>query len=704
MDFSGTTNYSILDLTLIMPINYSYPSGAPTGNEYLDSLIWGGSLAAGANQPTTITWTTGGGEYAMFNTTQVWTDAWSSTELAILRSALQQWDDVCNLNFSYVTDPKQADLQEFKISSSSMRLATGISNVVASHEIPGDSKYTVPLYGFFNDNLAEWTTGLQQGGTGFKALIHEIGHGLGLAHPHDGGGRPDATKFPGVTSDFGSYGQDDMNQGIWTVESYNDGWKQQPSSGYTYGSEGTPMALDIATIQYIYGANTEFHTGNDTYQLASTNGTGTYWSSIWDAGGDDVISAQGVSTASTINLNAAPLVGTNAGGYVSYVSGITGGFTIANGVTIENATGGNGSDMLVGNDAANLLTGGDGNDTLTGGAGNDVFIYAASGNGTDTITDFAIGDVIRIISNTFSSVITTGDGNSTGANHFEISSNGNTTTLYIGTNNQPGADIIIQLVGTYAIKQFVITGSDISLINLISGTDGNDKLTGTSGAERLSGEGGNDTLDGGAGNDILDGGTGSDKMIGRTGDDSYYVDAKSDTVTEKVSEGMDTVISSISYTLGKEIEILELMSGMGNISGTGNKSNNTLTGNEGDNTLNGKEGNDILIGGAGTDTFVFDTKLGIANIDTISDFVSGTDDISLSKKLFGKYKAGDIPLSYFVSGANPTAQNATDHFLYNTSTGALSYDADGNGIKSAAVQFATLTGYPTLLASDLYIF
>ncbi len=238
------------------------------------------------------------------------------------------------------------------------------------------------------------------------------------------------------------------------------------------------------------------------------------------------------------------------------------------------------------------------------------------------------------------------------------------------------------------------------------GGAGKDHLYGDDGDDTLSGGDGNDIMNGDAGNDVLDGGAGSDKMTGGTGDDTYYVDTKKDAVTEKANGGTDTVISHIDYTLGKEIENLQLMSGMDHqISGTGNKSDNTLTGNESINTINGKEGNDILVGGAGADIFKFDTKLNATtNVDTISDFISGTDDIYLSKKILSKYKAGDVLAADFVAGAGATAHSANEHFLYDTTTGALSYDADGSGTKSAAVHFATLTGHPDLVASDLHIF
>lgn len=245
----------------------------------------------------------------------------------------------------------------------------------------------------------------------------------------------------------------------------------------------------------------------------------------------------------------------------------------------------------------------------------------------------------------------------------------------------------------------------------IDGTAGNDARTGTAGDDEINGLAGNDILKGLAGNDSLDGGAGNDKMTGGAGDDTYHVDTKKDTVTEKAKEGFDTIISSISYTLGKEVEALELSAGMGNLSGTGNKGNNALTGNDGNNTLNGKEDNDTLEGGAGADMFKFDTKLNaLTNIDTINDFTSGEDVIYLSKKIFAKAvidktdtdKSDGFTLNSSDFVLLGSAQGAA-HFIYDSATGNLSYDADGSDSK-AAVQFATLTGQPTLLANDLQIF
>ena len=117
----------------------------------------------------------------------------------------------------------------------------------------------------------------------------------------------------------------------------------------------------------------------------------------------------------------------------------------------------------------------------------------------------------------------------------------------------------------------------------------------------VEGGAGNDTLPGGAGNDLLDGGTGNDSMAGGLGDDTFVVDSASDVVTEALGEGNDTVLSSVSLTLGANVEGLTL-TGLAQTA-IGNDLANTLRGTAGNNDLWGMAGNDTLIGRAGNDTY-----------------------------------------------------------------------------------------------------
>ena len=145
---------------------------------------------------------------------------------------------------------------------------------------------------------------------------------------------------------------------------------------------------------------------------------------------------------------------------------------------------------------------------------------------------------------------------------------------------------------------------------------------------------------------------------------------------------------------------------------TGNTGNNVLNGGAGTDTMSGLAGNDTLNGGAGNDTltgeagadrFLFNSTLGSTNVDSVTDFVTTQDQFQLDDAVFtaigavGAFAVGD---ARFHSGA--AAALITDRIIYDSSTGALYYDADGTGA-TAAVQFATLTDHATLAASDIVV-
>jgi len=250
--------------------------------------------------------------------------------------------------------------------------------------------------------------------------------------------------------------------------------------------------------------------------------------------------------------------------------------------------------------------------------------------------------------------------------------------------------------GTYSMSAKVVTS-----LNLTGDANGN-LLTGAGYDDILSGLAGNDVLIGNAGSDILDGGIGMDYMEGGLGNDIYTVDNTLDMVVETSSAGgTDWVKASVSHALGTNTENLTL-TGTAAINGTGNALANVIEGNAAANVLNGGDGNDILMGGGGNDTlvggsgsdsFVFKVAPNASsNLETVIDFQSGLDKIQLSRSVFTALGTASATLTQgqFWSGAGVvTGHDADDRVLYNTTTGALYYDADGSG-SVAAVQIALI--------------
>jgi Ca2+-binding RTX toxin-like protein len=174
--------------------------------------------------------------------------------------------------------------------------------------------------------------------------------------------------------------------------------------------------------------------------------------------------------------------------------------------------------------------------------------------------------------------------------------------------------------GASVFDDFVLSVAD-TLSTVQNGTASANILNGTNFKDTLNGLGGNDTLYGFAGDDWLDGGSGSDTMVGGTGNDTYVISTSTDVVTENANEGIDTVRSAISYTLGANVEILTL-TGAGNVSATGNGLDNLLTGNSASNTLTGNAGKDILQGLSGND------KLKDSAGNNVLDGGAGTDTLT----------------------------------------------------------------------------
>jgi Ca2+-binding RTX toxin-like protein len=386
-------------------------------------------------------------------------------------------------------------------------------------------------------------------------------------------------------------------------------------------------------------------------------------------------------TNSILALNGDRLNVTNSGALIGNVTAtstnqsdklinngtVTGNVSLGSGIDLYQGSGSvsgivsgeDGNDDLVGGNLADRLNGGNNDDRLTGGLGNDTL---DGGAGDDTYVVDSAADVLLDAS---------------------------------------GVDTV-QATVTWTL------GAAFEKLTLVSGD-----INGT-------GNGLANIITGSTGNNVLDGGAGADTLRGGLGNDTYVLSNGADIVQDAggAADLVTTTITRSLLTAGlTTIENLTLLAG--NINGTGNNLGNlitgsaganTLTGGVGTDTLNGLAGNDVLIGGVGIDTltgganndfFVFNAPLSAANRDIVTDFFAPQDTFRLENAVMpGLGAAGALNANLFFAGA--AAHDANDRIVYNKTTGALFYDANGNAAAGVTL-LATLTTKPTLTAADFAV-
>lgn len=638
------------------PVEDSIPL---SGDPLIDGVVQGGSWDFGVG-PMVMT-------YAYHSASGT---SWSGKAQDNIEMMLEAFSSVSNLTFQEIEVSGAAD---FTQSPADVAFIWGgfLPGVAGLAFFP-DPPFADTILGSLGYTRAEWPnpegdvvlfedngvrTDLKPGTFGYLVALHELGHALGLKHPHDDGGNG----RPLMPAPF--------DDGYYTVMSYND--PQIVDYGiyldFNKGFQTTLMPLDILAIQYMYGVNMTYRTGDDVYALKNDGIVKT----IWDAGGNDTISASGLGSVGVV-------ISLVEGSFITHGDGFST-TAIAYNVTIENAFGSGGSDTLIGNDVGNRLDGAAGADVMQGGLGDDVYfvdnlgdvVMENPGEGTDTIFssvnfDLSVSapDVEHLTLMGGAKIGTGNDADNTilgtkgsntlsgglGADYIfgdrgsDIMAGGDGDDIFFVDNRR---DMVIEAFGEGTDEVFATTtftlganvenltligprsmngiGNDLDNIitggaggNLLAGGLGDDTLAGGFGKDKLYGEDGMDTLAGEDGDDTLDGGAGDDVLTGGVGKDVYYVDSAGDVVNESAADpDFDIVFATVSFSLAPAssdgVEKLILIGG--DIDGTGNALNNDIIGTNGNNVLDGGLGDDVLVGYNGDDTYI---------VDSLGDFIRDT--------------------------------------------------------------------------------
>ncbi len=352
--------------------------------------------------------------------------------------------------------------------------------------------------------------------------------------------------------------------------------------------------------------------------------------------------------------------------------------------------GGAGNDTLVGSYGADWLDGGTGRDLMAGGAGHDAYVVDDAGDvvleaayaGTDTVRAslshtlsenvealvLTGADAISGTGNELANTLTgnaaanvlkglDGDDTLDGGAGADTMQGGFGRDVYIV--DSAGDQVIESGAGSYDVYDEVRASLDYTLglrvENLVLTGSGNLRGTGNTLDNRLTGN---------SGNNVLDGGAGSDTLAGGAGNDTYYVDHGYDSVQEQAGGGVDTVYSTVSYSLSSSYEIENLrLSGTADINATGNQNANALTGNSGDNVLDGGAGADTLAGGAGDDVY---------HVDDARDVVQEDASQGIDRVHTG--------LSSYVLGSN-----VEELVLYAGYNDAIARDGTGNSLDNTII-------------------
>jgi serralysin len=294
----------------------------------------------------------------------------TAAQITVIEEILALWSSVTNITFQRVAPGGYSD--DATMVFANYTDATDGAGAFAYY--PGPTASADQAGDVWLNLNAISTTSLPRGSYSYMAIMHEIGHALGLSHP----GLYNAA--PGVNLTYAQNAQFIQDTGMYSVMSYF--FNGADTGANLLGQfASTPQIVDILAIQNMYGVNTTTRNGDTVYGVGTNAGVTYDFTAntqpvltIWDGGGTDTINVSNATVAQTLDLRS---------GNFSSLYGLTNNLSVALGAVVENAVGGSEADTIYGNDVANDLNGMNGNDTILGGGGADVIIGGAGNDAID---------------------------------------------------------------------------------------------------------------------------------------------------------------------------------------------------------------------------------------------------------------------------------------------------------------------------------
>jgi len=656
----------------------AYTTYGPTGDAYLDGVMSGYKWAV---DNLTYSFPTDVSFYGHGYPLPDGFSPLSGAQQAAVASILGMFSSVANLGFTQVeeTASQHGDLRFAQYSGNS----TAWAYYPSSAPEGGDSWY--------NSHSGSYANPVR-GNYAFITFMHEIGHALGLEHPHEGDMPLDRDSMEYTVMSYRSFA------GSTALRYSNDQW------GYAQSL----MMNDIAALQHMYGANFSAQAGHTTYRWnpetgeMSVDGAGQgapVWNrvfqTVWDGGGNDTYDFSSYHADLKVDLRPGEwtktspeqlaVLGWEADGY-RRAPGNVANALLHNGdlrSLIENAVGGKGDDVLTGNQADNRLQGGAGEDTLSGGSGQDTL---EGGSGDDTARFSGARSQYQVTAR----------------------ADGSLEVVDLRSGAPDGRDVLkgIEFL-RFEDRRYsaVELGATVPLPDgpvgkTITGTAGDDVIKTSSGkatlrttnkADKINARAGDDTISASGGDDVIDGGSGIDKVNGGAGDDLIRIrgsEALRDVILggdtgEDFGDTLELMSSKVSLTGFSAYwnEIEHLKGNKGAILGTeganrfdlrelkgvydlryvdgrggddtlyGSSFGDDLRGGSGNDRIAGGSGSDVLSGGAGNDRFVFradgtgaarDRVLGFGDKARNEDVIDLSSVFRISKGAFAAWKAEHV--------------------------------------------------------------